>query len=425
MASRSLLVQVVAVLSRRAPAFQPTAGEPKTFPDRLVALLRPPIPREPTTGGELVSEDGIVDAEPSSAADHSGQMDSPQRDPAQRIPDQRPQTDRDIRPEATSGGLSSGDRIEAHHGSVALAVRPTIMAVDIAGYNDPHRTTAHRLEVHEGLWTVLKTGFAEAGIPWDALFVESTGDGALILLPAAIAKADLVAQLPERMLAQLRRHNEVHAEGGQIRLRMALHTGEVTQGSHGSVSEAVSLTYRLLDAPEAKAASRAAGAGLVLMTSERFYQDVVQSDLAANPGEYRHIRVASKETGATAWLRLVGSLPMQPSSASNASEKEPASFSALVDALMDIPDVRNAESRRLLLEMMPRRELADVVPFHADDRLHVIALARTVLRFQGGLNALLDAVREVADEPASPQVERLAELVSAWLETDTLRKLDT
>ncbi len=297
------------------------------------------------------------------------------------------------------------------------------MAVDIVGYNDPRRTMAHLREVHEGLWTVLRTAFAETGIPWDALFVENTGDGAMILLPAEIAKADLVAQLPERMLAELRRYNAVHAEGGQIRLRVALHTGEVTRDRHGSVSRAVSFTFRLLDAPEAKAAQKAAGAGLVLVTSDSFYQDVVQRDLAANPDDYRHIGVETKETRATAWLRLLGS--MQPAFAPIGSEKESASFSELVDALLDIPAVRNAESRRLLLEAMPRRELADVVPYHADDRLHVIVLARTVLRFQGGLNALLDAVREVVDDPTSPQVERLAELVSAWSETDTLRNLET
>lgn len=40
MRPESLLVQVIAVLSRRTPAFQPAAGEPITFADRLAALTR-------------------------------------------------------------------------------------------------------------------------------------------------------------------------------------------------------------------------------------------------------------------------------------------------------------------------------------------------------------------------------------------------
>lgn len=133
--------------------------------------------------------------------------------------------------------------------SYSAALHRTIMAVDIAGYNNPSRTVAHLRVVHEGLWALLRTTFAETGIPWDVCFVENTGDGAMILLPPEIAKADLVAQLPERMLAELRRYNAVHAAGARIQLRLALNAGEVHEGSHGSISPAISFTFRLLDAP--------------------------------------------------------------------------------------------------------------------------------------------------------------------------------
>ncbi|NBH04833.1 hypothetical protein [Amycolatopsis sp. SID8362] len=302
--------------------------------------------------------------------------------------------------------------------SYGAALHRTIMAVDIAGYNNPNRTLAHLREVHDGLWQVLRTTFAETGIPWDSCYVENTGDGAMFLLPPDIAKADLVAQFPARMRDELRRYNHVHAEEAQIRLRLALHAGEVAEGSHGRVSKAASFTFRILDAPEAKAAQKAAEADLVLITSQLLYEDVVVQDAAADPGAFRRIRVKVKagENPAWAWLRVFGRVNGVVVAAPKASTR--GTFPALIDALLAVPCVRKPESRRLLLEVFPRREIADVVPYHAEDRLHVIALARTCQRFDGGLADLLDAVRTI--EPESPQVTALAAIIGDWPEQQAL-----
>ncbi|MGW5720430.1 effector-associated domain 2-containing protein [Amycolatopsis sp. NPDC003865] len=284
------------------------------------------------------------------------------------------------------------------------------MAVDIAGYNNPDRTLAHLREVHEGLWSVLKGSFAETGVPWDVCFVENTGDGAMILLPPEVAKADLVAQLPERLHAELRRYNAVHSEAAQIQLRVALNAGEVQWGGQGAVGKAINATFRILDAPAAKAAQKATGADLALLASAMFYDDVVAQDPAAAPGEYARIPVSVKETSTIAWLRLLGA-----SEARRVAAPEPApDFTALIEALMDVPWVRNSDSRRLLLEMFPRKEIASQVSYHPQDRLHVIALARTCLRFEGGLKCLLDVVLTM--DPHSPEVARLAELIVRWPE---------
>lgn len=70
----------------------------------------------------------------------------------------------------------------------SAAQHRTIMAVDIAGYNDPKRAMIHRRAVHEGFWGLMRRSFADAGIPWDVCFVENTGDGAMIQLPAQVAR---------------------------------------------------------------------------------------------------------------------------------------------------------------------------------------------------------------------------------------------
>ena len=292
----------------------------------------------------------------------------------------------------------------------SAALHRTIMAVDVVGYNHPMRTLAHQETVHEGFNQIMRTAFADTGVPWDVCTVENTGDGAMILLPPEVAKADLVAELPERVHAGLRRYNTAHAPEAAIQLRLALHAGEVRQGSFGAVSQAISFTFRLLDAPEAKAALKESGADLALIVSAVIYSDVVVHDPAAEPGTYQRIPVEVKETTTEAWLRLLGA----PAPAVNGGPAKPPvrdSFPALVEAMLAVPCIRNSESRRLLLEMFPRREIADLVPYHGNDRLDIIALARTCQRYAGGLNDLLSTVRLLAGQ--SPEVERLADLISA------------
>jgi len=64
--------------------------------------------------------------------------------------------------------------------------------------------------------------------------------------------------------------------------------------------------------------------------------------------------------------------------------------------------------------MFSRREIADAVPYRVEDRLqdrlHVIVLARTCERFEGGLEELLVIVRML--DPASPRVEKLGAVIA-------------
>lgn len=295
----------------------------------------------------------------------------------------------------------------------------TIMAVDIAGYNGPQRTTAHQLAVHEGFWGLLRTSFAEVGIPWDVCFIENTGDGAMIQLPDQVAKADLVAQFPDRLLAELRRHNAVHAEEANIQLRVALHAGEVHQASHGTVSQATSFTFRILDAPEAKSALKRSGAAFVLIVSDRFYRDVVVHDPAADPPSYRRIQQEMvKETTVDAWLRLFGGnspavdgKPSRGPAAVNGKQGTMSWIQELTELLLDISCVADENSRRLLLSHL-RPEIGTMVAYHPQARMHVMELVRTCLRYEGGVAELVGVVQLF--DPGSVAVRRLVERVAGW-----------
>ncbi|PWK83651.1 hypothetical protein C8D88_110107 [Lentzea atacamensis] len=88
-------------------------------------------------------------------------------------------------------------------------------------------------------------------------------------------------------------------------------------------------------------------------------------------------------------------------------------FTAVVDALLEVPSVRDEPSRRLLLSRM-RREIAEAVPHHERARLHVIELVRTCQNYDGGLDDLLRVLREL--EGTSTPVRRSEEAVRALMD---------
>ncbi|MEU5260189.1 hypothetical protein [Amycolatopsis sp. NPDC021455] len=289
----------------------------------------------------------------------------------------------------------------------SAACRKTFMALGFAGHDDTG-PPARRLFDHRGLWEQLRASFEEAGVSWDVLSAEDTGEGSLIQLPAQVVTTDLVRWLPDFLLAWVRRFNVSSAGDVHVQLRVAFHTGEARQDNDCTAGAATSHAFSLVEAPETKRALERSGAALALIASDSFYRDLVRADSAAAPS-YRRMRVSVDETKTGAWLRLLGAVDTTfPGRKSLSSVPGPA-LPDLVEALLAVSCVRGAEGRRLLLDLFPRRDIADIIPHHTEDRLHVIALAMTCRRFDRGLVDLLDAIRLL--EPESPQVTALAALI--------------
>lgn len=180
----------------------------------------------------------------------------------------------------------------------------TIVVVDVAGFTRPDRTPIHQIAVREGLRTVLKRAFAEAGIDLDTCTQKDSGDGKMILVPPEVDNRQLVDQLPSRLVAWLRKHNAVHAAAAAIQLRVALHAGGVYQDGDDAVGPAVNLTFRILEAPAAKSALKSSTGVLALIVSEYFYRDVIVHDPAVDSGSYRQVPVPLSDDATVAWLCL-------------------------------------------------------------------------------------------------------------------------
>ncbi|MEV0663677.1 tetratricopeptide repeat protein [Actinomadura luteofluorescens] len=183
------------------------------------------------------------------------------------------------------------------------AVHRTVLAVDVAGFGDRARTAVHQVTIRAGLYRALERAFAASGIPWADCYVEDRGDGAVLLAPPDIAKALFVQSLPDHLARAIREHNATHDQASRIRLRMALHAGEVRFDDHGVTGHAVNLTFRLLDAPAFKAALAEGSRDLALIVSSWFYEEVVRNSTTGSG--YRPLRVSVKETDTTAWIRVL------------------------------------------------------------------------------------------------------------------------
>lgn len=184
------------------------------------------------------------------------------------------------------------------------SVHRTILVIDVERFGDARRTNPHQVIVRDALYRVVQRALAKAGISWAACRHEDRGDGMLVLASAEIPKALFVDTVPDVVAAGLRQHNQRHPVEEQIRLRMALHAGEVQFDRHGVTSAAVNHTFRLVDAQQLRTALARSPGALALITSRWFFEDVVRHSAIVDPATFRPVWVAAKETSTAAWIAL-------------------------------------------------------------------------------------------------------------------------
>jgi tetratricopeptide (TPR) repeat protein len=190
----------------------------------------------------------------------------------------------------------------------------TILVVDIESFGDQHRTGPHQVAARTGLYQALEHAFAASSIPWPDCHHEDRGDGVLVLVPPHVPKALLTESLPGHLANALREHNALHSLPARIRLRMALHAGEMHLDRHGVTGRSVNLAFRLLEASELKSALARSSGLVALIVSSWFFDEVVKDSPASNPTAYRKVQVTVKETSTDAWIFIpeLRSIPITP-----------------------------------------------------------------------------------------------------------------
>jgi tetratricopeptide (TPR) repeat protein len=182
------------------------------------------------------------------------------------------------------------------------AVHRTILVVDVEGFGDKRRTNTDRLSVRDGMYRAVQHAFAEAGVSWADCYHESCGDGVFVLISAEVPKGVFVESIPRELAEALHEHNATHSAAEQIRLRMALHAGEVYYDEHGVTAESINLTFRMLDARPLKEALADSPGSLAMIVSPWFFDEVVRHSAGSDAATYRPVQVSVKETSAIGWI---------------------------------------------------------------------------------------------------------------------------
>jgi hypothetical protein len=182
-----------------------------------------------------------------------------------------------------------------------------LFAVDVAGFTDVKRDDQVQLAVRAALYGLLIESFDDAHLPWDQCLHEDRGDGILVIIPAKMPSATVVDPLLGHISAGLRRHNRLASDAAAIRLRAAVHIGEVHSDAHGLAGVAVNHLFRLLDAPVLKRTLDAVQTDVALIVSDYFYDSVLRHGPGMiDPAAYRPVTVEVKRTQARGWIHLPG-----------------------------------------------------------------------------------------------------------------------
>ena len=182
------------------------------------------------------------------------------------------------------------------------AVHRAIVCVDVEGFGDPRRTNPDQVAARDGLYCALSQAFARSGMHWEDCYHEDRGDGALILIPSDVPKSPLVTDVPRELAAALSEHNQAHDRPARIRLRMAVHAGEIHYDAHGVVGTAINVTFRLLEAAPLKRALAGSSGVLAVIASRWFFEEVIRHTPDSGPASYRRVPIAVKETKDSAWI---------------------------------------------------------------------------------------------------------------------------
>jgi hypothetical protein len=159
------------------------------------------------------------------------------------------------------------------------------------------------------LRAALMDTFRESGLDWDAYHRTDTGDGMRLVFGADVPKRALLHPLVHELAVRLRAHNQTAGELNRIRVRMAVHAGDVHVSDGEVVGSSLELLARLEDSATLRTALRNApeAVTVALAVSDHIYQEVVRHRYAGiDPATYHRVEFTTKETTAVAWLHLPG-----------------------------------------------------------------------------------------------------------------------
>ncbi|MFD4507753.1 hypothetical protein [Streptomyces sp. NPDC058457] len=188
-----------------------------------------------------------------------------------------------------------------------------LLACDIAG--SAGRGQQRLQEIRSVLRSALSGALDSAELDARDFVYIDTGDGCQLVAPASLPKARLLFPLLPELGSRIREHNRHAGADIRLRVRAAVHAGEVGFDPDGTVSGApFEALARLLDSAPLRNAilTGTSGTPVAAILSQHFYEETVghgYQGLEADAFTAADVRV--KEYAARAWLWYPGS-PVGP-----------------------------------------------------------------------------------------------------------------
>lgn len=316
--------------------------------------------------------------------------------------------------------LSVAEKLLCHVELSDPGVHHTICVVDVDRFDrSDSRTRPDHVAMHSAMYDAVQSAFVEAGLPWEDCFKQDVGDSILTTAPATVPKGAFTGPLLHALTAAVRAHNESHPAEERIRLRLALHAGEVAYDENGLTGSAIIHAFRLLGAKPLKDTLPVLPGALAVIASDWFYTEVIRHDRETAPDAYRRILVNVKEFSDVGWIRLFDHEPLReaatpPHTATDLpAMPRPGSevFYELVAALDEIPCMRGEHSRAIVVDTL---SFGGYVRYAPSRIAHITSILHTCLESEDRIaDRIAELVRVIASqEPTdSITVKRLLTLL--------------
>ncbi|MFJ3141475.1 adenylate/guanylate cyclase [Streptomyces halstedii] len=176
----------------------------------------------------------------------------------------------------------------------------TLLVADVERFST--RDGADQMRTREALYDEFRAAFTEP--LWSSCAHEDRGDGLLVVVPGQVPKSMVLGEVLPRLDAALGRRRRGDP---LLRLRVAVHAGDVHLDEHGIGGHAVIRAFRLCDSDPLRKAVAAARGDLAVLVSETIHEDVVRGGYPGiAPQAFHAVDVHVKETAVRAWLHVPG-----------------------------------------------------------------------------------------------------------------------
>jgi len=168
------------------------------------------------------------------------------------------------------------------------------------------RTDAVQQRLRADLRAAVAAAFASVRLDVSAFASHDTGDGLILRIPASVSKHDITAALTGALHTELVRRTMSPRPVEEMRLRLALHAGEVGEDDYGIVGTDVNTVCRLVDAQVLRDVLAAAERSyLAVAVSQAWYDAVIRHGFdSIDPSGYRPARLDKKEVHQTVWISV-------------------------------------------------------------------------------------------------------------------------